>query len=54
MLIALIDDGIENRLYPEIHLKHDMSVEDDDVKLRDPDDRILTDHGTTCARIITK
>jgi hypothetical protein len=54
MLIALIDDGIDKNLYPEIHLKHDLSVEDDDVKLRDPTDRILTGHGTTCARIITK
>jgi hypothetical protein len=54
MLIALIDDGIDNNLYPEIYLKNDLAVEDDDVKLRDPTDRILTGHGTTCARIITK
>ena len=54
MLIALIDDGIDNNLYPEIHMKHDLSVEENEVKLRDPGDRILTDHGTTCARIITK
>jgi hypothetical protein len=54
MIIALIDDGIDNNLYPELHLTYDLSVEDDEVKLRDPKDRILTDHGTTCARIISK
>jgi hypothetical protein len=54
MLIALIDDGIDSNLYHELHLTHDLSVEDDEVKLRDPKDKILTDHGTTCARIISK
>lgn len=54
MLIALIDDGTDNNLHPEIHLKQDLSVEDDDVKIRDPADKLLTGHGTTCARIITK
>lgn len=54
MLIALIDDGIDYNSYPEIHLKHDLLVEDDNVKLRNSTDRILTSHGTTCARIIAK
>lgn len=54
MLIALIDDGIDNNFCPELQLRFDLSVEEEDVKIRDPSDRILTNHGTTCARIITK
>ncbi len=55
MLIALIDDGIDTSVYPEIRVKYDLSVERDGaVRERDVADRIITGHGTTCARIIAK
>lgn len=55
MLIALIDDGIETSFVPSIRVKYDLSVGADGiVSQRAADDRILTDHGTTCARIIAK
>ena len=55
MLIALIDDGIETSLYPNIRVKYDLSVgEDCIVRNRDAEERIITDHGTTCARTIAK
>jgi hypothetical protein len=55
MLIALIDDGINATIYPELNLKYDLTVEDDGtITERDASETILTDHGTTCARIIAK
>lgn len=55
MLIALIDDGINAVPYPEVNLKYDLTVEDNGtIKERTASDTILTDHGTTCARIIAK
>jgi hypothetical protein len=55
MLIALIDDGINAVPYPEINLKYDLTVEDNGtIKERIASETILTDHGTTCARIIAK
>lgn len=55
MLIALIDDGIDTDVYPEIRVKFDLSVERDGViRERAAADSIVTDHGSTCARIIAK
>jgi hypothetical protein len=55
MLIALIDDGIDSSVYENIQVKYDMHVGNDCVvRKRLTDDRIMTDHGTTCARIISK
>lgn len=55
MLIALIDDGVDAGFCGEIALKYDMSVDaDGSVRPVDPDDRVLTIHGTTCAMIIHK
>jgi len=55
MLIALIDGGIDTSIYPNIKLKSELSVGlDGKVENSDPSEKILTDHGTTCASIITK
>lgn len=53
MLIAVIDDGIDFRVYPELKVEYDLVVEESGaIRPRRTDDPILTDHGTTCARII--
>ena len=53
MLIAVIDDGIDFQSYPELKVEYDFVVEENGViHPRGTDDPILTDHGTTCARII--
>ena len=55
MLIALIDDGINTAFYPGAKVKMDLSVGPGcEVTGRDPGEPILTDHGTTCAMIISK
>ena len=55
MLIALIDDGIDKSAFPEVKLIMDLSVTANcTVKQRTYDEPILTNHGTTCAKIITK
>lgn len=55
MLIALIDDGIFTGVCKDIRLEYDLIVEDDGtVRPRRADERILTNHGTTCAQIIHK
>lgn len=55
MRIALIDDGIEPSYLPNDKVLCDLSVREDGlVRARPPEERILTDHGTTCARIIAK
>ncbi|WP_066718730.1 S8 family serine peptidase [Clostridium sp. Marseille-P299] len=55
MLIALIDDGIDSSAYANIHVKYDMQIGNDCVvRKRQADDWIMTDHGTTCAGIISK
>lgn len=55
MKIALIDSGIDAARYPELVLEHDLILEEDGwIRPRRPEDRICTDHGTTCARIIHK
>ncbi len=55
MLIALIDDGIEASACPNIRIRFDLSVGSDCViKNRNADEKIITDHGTTCAKIIAK
>lgn len=55
MLVALIDDGINTSVCPDIRVKYDLSVGADCViGNRAANDRIITDHGTTCARIIAK
>jgi len=55
MLIALIDDGINAAIYPELKLRYDLSVEiDGTIKERHASETIITEHGTTCARIIAK
>lgn len=55
MLIALIDDGIESSMLPLNVVRYDYSVErDGNIHVRASTDRILTNHGTTCAQIITK
>lgn len=53
MLIAVIDDGIDFRSYPELKVEYDLVVDENgDIHPRTTDNLILTDHGTTCARII--
>ncbi len=53
MRIALIDDGIEPALCPGLLPEYDLCVkEDGSVEKREGE--ILTDHGTTSARIILK
>lgn len=55
MLIALIDDGINITVFPELNLRYDLSVEvDGTIKERHTSESIMTEHGTTCARIIAK
>lgn len=55
MLIALIDDGIIAEKCNNIRLEYDLVVgEDGVVHARPQGERILTDHGTTCAQIIHK
>ena len=55
MRIALIDDGIEPSHLPDGMVACDLSVHEDCVvRARPLEERILTDHGTTCARIIAK
>lgn len=55
MLIALIDDGIQVERYPDIRVTQDLTVgEDGMIQKRATKDAVLTDHGTTCARIISK
>jgi hypothetical protein len=55
MLIALIDDGINVAVFPELNLRYDLSVEiDGTIKDRHASETIITEHGTTCARIIAK
>lgn len=55
MLIALIDDGVDVSIYPNLNIKFDLSVnKSGDIGNRNSADIILTDHGTTCARIIKK
>ena len=55
MLIALIDDGIDPALVGEGRIVRDLSVgEDGAITERDVSDMIITNHGTTCARIILK
>lgn len=55
MLIALIDDGIIAEKCNNIRLEYDLVVgEDGVVRARSQGERILTDHGTTCAQIIHK
>ncbi len=53
MLIAVIDDGINFRTYPELKVEYDFVVEENGViRPRGVDDSFSVDHGTTCARII--
>lgn len=53
MLIAVIDDGIDFQSYPELKVEYDFVVEENGaIHPRGTDNPILTDHGTTCARII--
>ena len=55
MLIALIDDGINAAVCPEVNIQYDFVVDKDGtVADRSIHDSILTDHGTTCAKIIAK
>ena len=55
MLIALIDEGVDVSLDSNLTLKYDLSVDKTGkIKNRRPAEKILTDHGTTCARIIKK
>jgi len=55
MMVALIDDGIDPGSVPLERLKYDLSISDAGlIENRNPHDRILTDHGTTCAKIILK
>lgn len=54
MLVALIDDGIATDIYPEIPVKFDFVVTPDGSICPAKKQRVLTDHGTTSARIIMK
>lgn len=55
MLVALIDDGINTAACPSLPVRHDLSVGPDGrIGNRGANDRILTGHGTTCAKIIAK
>lgn len=55
MLVALIDDGIDTFVCPCLRVRYDLSVGADGIiRNRAANDRILTHHGTTCARIIAK
>lgn len=54
MLIALLDDGINPFLFPEVKMKYDLAIYKDEVTVRDLPDKIVTNHGTICARIIAK
>lgn len=53
MLIALIDDGINYSFFTNLNVRHDIIIaESGDIKYRNFSGSILTEHGTTCARII--
>ncbi len=53
MLIALIDDGIDETLYKNVKVKHDYVVSRSGrIEARKQSMPIITDHGTTCAGII--
>ena len=54
MQIALIDDGINNERFPNLKVVEDLSVFENAIKARKPEELLLTDHGTTCARIINQ
>ncbi|MBE3520320.1 MAG: S8 family serine peptidase [Firmicutes bacterium] len=55
MQIAVIDDGIDGSLLPKSRILHDLVVcKNGQVRERSPEEQILTNHGTTCARIIAK
>lgn len=55
MLIALIDDGIDTTGKNELEVMYDLEVlEDGTIRERKENEIILTEHGTTCARIIKK
>lgn len=53
MRIAVIDDGIEPSLCPNLSPEYDFCVKEDGRVVR-REGQILTDHGTTSARIILK
>ena len=54
MQIALIDDGINNDRFPKLNVVEDLSVFENTIKARKSEESLLTDHGTTCARIINQ
>lgn len=55
MLVAVIDGGIDQKIYPELTVKYDLVVEKNgSIRPRKKAKAILSDHGTTCARIIHK
>lgn len=55
MLIALIDDGIDDDFVDSINLTYDLSVGTGGlIEHRSSREKVLTSHGTTCARIINK
>lgn len=55
MLVAVIDGGIDQKIYPELTVKYDLVVEKNgSIRPRKKAEAILSDHGTTCARIIHK
>lgn len=54
MRIALIDDGIDYCHCPDLKVVQDLGVSNENVQTREIEDRILTNHGTTCARIINQ
>ena len=54
MQIALIDDGINNERFPKLKVVEDLSVFENTIKARKSEELLLTDHGTTCARIINQ
>jgi len=55
MQIALIDDGIDTSMFKELRLRAVFSVgENGTISELGADERIVTDHGTTCAGIIAK
>ena len=54
MQIALIDDGINNERFPNLKVVEDLSVFENTINARKSEELLLTDHGTTCARIINR
>ena len=55
MIVALIDDGVDNKTYSNLNVIRNLTVCDNGTLVeKELNVNLLSDHGTTCARIINK